>query len=872
MMKYYKNISITLQAIILVFIVACKPTSKTTTSSQSVNQTFLLTTSGITNFSSGSGNNFVRGLSKNISRILPLDTSNSVPLARGKWSFQIVSFDGADFSLGKKYCGALSNVDVTLPPKPISLSINESACSAEPYLSLIKEITAKFQSNKAPSVLEGNAVLVSSALTRKTVATMALSCPAGITHYFESSSKPTLLTSGWIACPAANFNIEKNLSSGVNNFNFWFKGSNNFLSANSKNISVKQGESFLITSPNNATTKPFGDITPLPQGFLVKKLINGNLASEGGLYVYNNAGNLVRTLDAESPSSSFGHNPSLMNLTFALNVGNSASKNGTVTGGGIIYFYDMNGILRFKIEGDNTDDGISSKVIPLKNGNWVVSFPSDDVNGIQNVGSVKLVNGITGAIIATIVGENSNDRIGAFPNYELSNGNFVIRSAITSKIVNGQTGAVITNLPGNTIPFVLSNGNYVVSSPNENVGDLVKAGVTRLIHGTTGITIAAISGDNTNDSQGYMNIQVLKNNNFTISTPMDDVNGIVDAGSVKLVNGSTGAVIATYTGDNSEDQIGYQYNNHNEEFENNYFLITSPLDDVNNIVDMGTVKLVNGSSGALIKTILIGKSHYVDQNGTLTRGLEILQVNNNFVIANSYDTVSEVAFAGSIKLFNGATGNLISSFSGNNTDDYLGIWGLTKLSNNNFIVKSPFDDVNGISNAGSVMLINGSTGNLIATISGDNIDDKYGYTSRTPILENGNFIIDASEDDVNSAVDAGSVKLVNGLTGAVIVTISGDNTNDRFGREYSTKILKNNNLVIENRYDDANGLTDNGSVFIVNGSTGAIISHLVGDNDGDTFGGDFVVELSSGDILISTSLDDVNGITDAGSLTIVPMN
>ena len=94
------------------------------------------------------------------------------------------------------------------------------------------------------------------------------------------------------------------------------------------------------------------------------------------------------------------------------------------------------------------------------------------------------------------------------------------------------------------------------------------------------------------------------------------------------------------------------------------------------------------------------------------------------------------------------------------------------------MIASQVDDVSGVSNAGSVMIINGETGTQIgSTISGDDVNDLLGNSSVTS-LGNGNFVI-ASVNDVGGA---GSVMIINGVTGAQIGTsIIGDNTSDFLG-------------------------------------------------------------------------------------------
>jgi hypothetical protein len=70
--------------------------------------------------------------------------------------------------------------------------------------------------------------------------------------------------------------------------------------------------------------------------------------------------------------------------------------------------------------------------------------------------------------------------------------------------------------------------------------------VQKLFNGTTGAPIGStIAGDAVNDSLGSGGVTALANNNFVIVSPNDDVGGAAAAGSVKLFNGTTGAPIGS---------------------------------------------------------------------------------------------------------------------------------------------------------------------------------------------------------------------------------------------------------------------------------------------------------------------------------------
>ena len=471
-----------------------------------------------------------------------------------------------------------------------------------------------------------------------------------------------------------------------------------------------------------------------------------------------------------------------------------------------------------------------SLTVILANGNIVVTSPEDS-SVASNSGAVHLYDPYKKILIKSIYGDNANDFLGQTSITALTNNNFVIASKLDGvggvsgvgsvMLINGATGSQIgSTFVGNTasdqLGFsikALPNNNFVIASPYDDVGagpSVVNAGSVILVSGTTGAQIGStFAGNATNDYLGNGGVTALTNNNFVINSPSDDV-GVSDAGSVMLINGATGAQIgSTLAGNASGDQLGASGIT---ALTNNNFVIASYLDDIvlfggfSSVVDGGSVMLINGATGAQIGSTFAGNA----TNDYLGRSSVTALTNNNFVIASAYDDVG-VSNAGSVMLINGATGAQIgSTLAGNATNDYLGFSGITALTNNNFVIASPYDDV-GVSDAGSVMLVNGATGALIGTIVGDTASDQLGYSFITA-LTNNNFVIASENDNVGGITDAGSVMLINGATGAQIgSTLAGNTASDKLGFTGVAK-LNNNHFVVASRYDNVDSVTDAGSI------------------------------------------------------------
>ena len=438
-----------------------------------------------------------------------------------------------------------------------------------------------------------------------------------------------------------------------------------------------------------------------------------------------------------------------------------------------------------------------------------------------------------------------------------------LHNPFTKTVVASFYGDTANDNLGSSSVTALGNNNFVIASPGDDVNSVVDAGSVMLINGATGAQIGStIAGDNTSDYFGSKSITALGNNNFVIASPADDVNSVSNAGSVMLMNGATGAQIgSTIAGDNTSDYLG---TSGITALGNNNFVIATRLDDVNSVSNAGSVMLMNGATGAQIGTTLAGDtaSDQLGYNGITALG------NNNFVIASYLDNVGGVVDAGSVMLINGATGAQIgSTFAGNAANDYLGRSSITALTNNNFVIASAYDDA-GHTNNGSVMLVSGTSGAQIgSTLAGNTGGDSLGFSAITA-LTNNNFVIASELVDVGIAVDTGSVMLVSGATGAQIgSTLVGNATNDLLGASGITA-LTNNNFVIASPFDDV-GVSDAGSVMLVNGATGALIATIVGDTASDQLGYSFITALTNNNFVIASENDNVGGITDAGSVMLI---
>ena len=528
-------------------------------------------------------------------------------------------------------------------------------------------------------------------------------------------------------------------------------------------------------------------------------------------------------------------------------------------------------------------DKFGQSVVILANGNIVVSDPNDSSIAANN-GAVHLYNPLTQTLVASIYGDNANDQIGLGSVTALANNNFVLAApgdnlpgvadAGTVRLIDGATGiqvgtTIAGNDPADGIGFIvtaLANGNFVIAAPLDDLPGLVDAGSVRLVNGTTNLEIPGglITGDDADDNLGSGGVTTLTNNNYIVSTPLDTVSGNVAAGSVRLVDGSTGVQIgAAIEGDNPGDSIG---TGGTISLTNGNYAIGSPADDAGAISN-GSAQLVDGVSGIQIGASIVG------DGGNDGLGFVTALANGNFAVAAPDDDVGPgpTINGGSVRLVDGTTGAQIGiAIEGDATNDKLGFGDTISLANNNFVIASIDDEVGPVVKAGSVRLVNGVTGLEIGINAGNNANDQLGFSATgVTALTNDNFVIASQLDDTGLA-DNGSVRLIDGVTGLPIVggTITGGTVSDQLGSGGVTA-LANNDYVIVSPLDDEGGV-DFGSVRLVDGTNGMQIGTSITGSVADDMELATVTGSPAGDYyIIGLSLADNNAMVDSGLVRLI---
>jgi Repeat of unknown function (DUF5650) len=358
---------------------------------------------------------------------------------------------------------------------------------------------------------------------------------------------------------------------------------------------------------------------------------------------------------------------------------------------------------------------------------------------------------------------------------------------------------------------VLPNGNFVVTDPS---GPVSAIGAVYL-YSPTGTLISTLTGSSTNDQVGSNGVVVVGGGNFVVRSPSWNKVGASGAGAVTWVNGSTG--------------------------------LSGVVTVSNSLVGTTTSDTV-GNGGV---TVLSNGNYVVDSDNW-----------NNGVAGSNFGA----ATWGNAN--NGITGPVSASNSliGTTAGDSVGSYGVTALSNGNYVVASDNWNNGGASGAGAVTWVNGSTGlsgvvsvsnSLIGTTANDFVG--YGVTA----LSNGNYVV--ASPSWNNGVAGhhfGAVTWGNGssgIAGAVSASNSliGTTANDYVGFAIVTALSNGNYVVASVGWNNGVAGSQVGAATWGNGSSGiagpvSASNSLIGTTAGDTVGSRGVTALSNGNYVVDS--------------------
>lgn len=263
-----------------------------------------------------------------------------------------------------------------------------------------------------------------------------------------------------------------------------------------------------------------------------------------------------------------------------------------------------------------------------------------------------------------------------------------------------------------------------------------------------------------------------------------------------------------------------------------------------------------------------------------------LSTGNIVVTDPTYD-----GWRGAVYLFDGQTGDLISTLTGASSYDRIGSGGVTALPNGNFVVSSQNwqnGETGGL--AGAVTFGNGITGVSGVVSAANSLVGSVAYDGnggcRVIVLENGNYVVTNPFWNNGSIASVGAVTFgdaTTGVTGVISAANSliGASAHDQLGYHYGNdtgiKLLANGNYLVGSPFWDNGSVEDAGALTWGNGTTGTtgIVSSansLVGTSEDDLVG-DFIYGdvnitlLANGNYVLASPTWDNGTVTDAGAVT-----
>jgi hypothetical protein len=502
---------------------------------------------------------------------------------------------------------------------------------------------------------------------------------------------------------------------------------------------------------------------------------------------------------------------------------------------------------RINITGPVNSGNFGTSVTALPNGNIVVTDLEYDITSptsVLNVGAVYLYDGKTGNLISQLKGSHLNDRVGRGGVTVLTDGNFVVStpewdlsdavknvgavtycSSVTGcdgavSQANSLTGSVQNDAAVDTLRIIpLRNGNYLVNNINwrSSLGSLTWRSPST---GTSGEVSASNSMVGSFGGDYIGDVKILSDGSYIASSFRWNIN----RGALRHCDWATACVGAfssanSLTGTNSGDSVG---NGGIQELSNGNYVVRS----VN----------WNGSRGAVT---------WISRANGLTGEVSSA---NSLVGTVANDLVGTGGFAGN---------------------------GVTILANGNYVVNSPNWDNGATTNVGAATFAsgtNGLTGNVTPANSLIGSKDGDFYSTSIKALTNGNYVVISPSWTLNSMPGAGAVTFGNGTNGTVgTVSTSnsfvGDGVNALIGGCGVTALANGNYVICSSFWSSSRGAATWG-----NGTTGIVgtisaSNSLIGTNTSDNIGNDGITALPNGNYVVNSGDWDNGSVFNAGAAT-----
>jgi hypothetical protein len=448
---------------------------------------------------------------------------------------------------------------------------------------------------------------------------------------------------------------------------------------------------------------------------------------------------------------------------------------------------------------------------------------------------------------------------------------------------SGQFGQAVTVLP---------NGNFVVTDPGYDApGPIANVGAVYLYNGVTLAVISTLTGSTANDQVGYGGVTVLTNGNFVVRSPNWDNGAATDAGAVTWGSGTSGvagvvSAANSLVGSTAGDHVG---SDGVTALNNGNYVVSMPYWDNGAATDAGAVTWGNGTTG-IAGVVSAANSLVGAVSGDQVGGSGVTALNNGNYVVSSLNWNNGAAYsAGAVTWGSGTTGitgavSAANSLVGSTVYDYVGVFGVTALNNGNYVVRSPHWDNGAVAEAGAATWGSGTAGvsgpvTAINSLVGSTAGDQVGASGVTA-LNNGHYVVSSYLWDNGATADVGAVTWGSGSGGTVGAvsaanSLVGTASGDQVGRPYygqSVNALSNGNYVVSSVYWRNGAVANAGAVTWGNGLGGTVgavsaTNSLVGSTAGDQVGGNGVTALNNGNYVVSSVFWHNGAAANAGAVT-----
>ena len=601
----------------------------------------------------------------------------------------------------------------------------------------------------------------------------------------------------------------------------------------------------------------------------------GGLTDIGAVYLYDGITNtLISTLKGSSNFDQVGSEgiTALPNGNFV--VQSQYWDHGGITDAGAVTWGNGTTGLHGTVNSSNSLVGSSShdrvgyyfgqRVVVLPNGNYIVTSSGWDNGPATDAGAVTWGDGSTGVsglvnLTNSLIGSTANDRVGYFGIY------------------------------------VLTNGNYVVAIPDWDNGAIVNAGAVTWGSGATGVrgTISAgnslvgsSANDNVGNSDNTTRILLLTNGNYVVFSPDWDNGGITNAGAVTWCDGTTGRMGTVSTANSlygkAGERVGYP---HGVALTNGNYVVCSQQWQNGAFAYAGAATWCSGTSFTATQ-VTAGNSMVGTKSNDYVGNYVVALTNGNYVVASIQWKNGAADAAGAATWGNGATGTIglvssANSLVGSSPYDQVGSPAIIALTNGNYLVQSMNWNNGAALRAGAATWGNGVTGtsgvvSAANSLVGSTTDDQAGYFNSIA-LTNGNYVVNSPYWDNGAATDAGAATWGNGTTG-VTGTITaanslvGDKANDLVSRS-GIYAVTGGNYAVSSAYWDNGAAADAGAITLGNGSTGttgilSAANSVVGSSANDNLGNGGTVTFTGGGFSVHANQWNHGSNADAGAVII----